>query len=256
MAARSNNLFLYWVLMNRHLLAVSVAASFAIGPVHANPDAIKAAFKKTFPTAEVKSVQPVPNTDMWEVFNGSELVYTDSAAKIFFPGPMIDLTTRANLTQQRLDKLLVVDFKALPHDQSLEIKRGKGTRKIAIFSDPRCGFCKRLDTDLAKLDDVIISIYPLPVLGPESREKARDIWCSEKPAATWLEFTLANKEPTKAEAKCDSGVLDKNIALAKQFGIRGTPAIIFEDGSRAAGALSMAAVEQRMAVPAVVTAFK
>jgi len=235
--------------INFSILIVQLAV-FALTAAHASPALITSAFKKTFPNAEVMSVLPVANTDLWEVFNGTDLAYTDSKATVFFPGPMIDLATKANLTQQRLDKLLVVDFKALPREQSLEIKRGNGSRKLAIFADPRCGFCKKLDADLVALDNVTIHVYPLPILGPESSEKSRDIWCSSAPVAVWFSYTLKNTMPAKADAKCDASVLDKNVALAKQFGIRGTPAIIFEDGSRAAGALPLAAIEQRMTVAA------
>jgi thiol:disulfide interchange protein DsbC len=129
--------------MKTKLIAAALSLAFAAS-AHANPDKIREAIKKGFPGMEIKSVQPAATSGLWEVFNGNEILYFDSEAKFFFPAPLIDTMSKANLTQARLDKLLVVDFKSLPTGDAIKIVKGDGSRKLAVFADPRCGYCKKL----------------------------------------------------------------------------------------------------------------
>lgn len=212
---------------------------------HANPDKIREAITKSFPGMEIKSIQPAPTSGLWEVFNGNEILYFDSEAKFFFPAPLIDVASKANLTQARLDKLLVVDFKSLPTGDAIKIVKGDGSRKLAVFADPRCGYCKKLETEIAGLTNATVFVYLTPILGPESVTKASAIWCAPKPAEAWDKFMLSNIEPPARSDKCDATAVTNNQALAKKVGVRGTPTLVFEDGTRSYG-LPLPALDARL----------
>lgn len=201
---------------------------------------------KKFPNSPVKSIRQLPGIGLWEVFNGVEVVYVSEGAKWFIVGNMIETDTGKNLTQPRLDKLLITDFSALPASQAMTIKRGNGTRRVALFADPQCSFCKKLEVELAKLDDITIDVYITPVLGPTSVDRAKDIACAENKTQAWDAWMLRNEMPSKASDKCVV-TFDKNLALGKSLGIRAVPVLVFTDGSRMAGAQPATEIEKRLA---------
>jgi thiol:disulfide interchange protein DsbC len=228
------------------LIAAAAALLFCANAM-ANPDKIKAEFEKRFPgTMPPKTILPVADTGMWEVFNGADIVYADSRATFFIAGQMIELATKRNLTQARLDKLLVADFASLPSSQAMTIKRGDGSRRMAMFADPQCGFCKKLEVELAKLDNITIDVYVMPVLGAASVERSKDIACADKAASAWAAWMLRGEAPPKAPEKCDVS-FDKNLALGKSLGVRSVPVLVFADGTRMAGAQNAAEIEKRLA---------
>jgi thiol:disulfide interchange protein DsbC len=232
--------------MKKTTTLLAIAMMLSALPALANPDKIKAEFEKRQPGTQVKSVLPIGNSGMWEVFNGSTIVYANSDATFFIAGPMIHLANNGNLTQVRLDKLLVTDFAALPASQAFTIKRGNGTRRVALFADPQCGFCKKLEVELEKLEDVSVDVYLTPILGPASIERSKDIACSSSKADAWSAWMVKGDTPAKAGEKCDVN-FDKNLALGKSLGIRGVPLLVFADGSRMVGAQSAAEIEKRLA---------
>jgi thiol:disulfide interchange protein DsbC len=127
------------------------------------------------------------------------------------------------------------------------IKQGSGTRKLAVFVDPNCGYCKRFEKDLATIKDVTVYAFLYPILGPDSDAKAKAIWCAKDPAKTWREWMLNGATPPRSMGDCDAGALERNVAFGKKHRVQGTPALVFEDGTRVPGAVSAAEVEKQLA---------
>lgn len=183
---------------------------------------------------------------LYEVLIRGELYYVDKDVNFVIAGRMFDARTKEDLTQKRLDAALKVDFKSLPLDRAVKTVRGDGSRVMVTFEDPNCPYCKKLWTNLQELKNVTIYTFLYPILSPDSLEKSKGIWCAKDRAATWDEFMVQGKAPPAASADCKNP-LEQNVALGRDLGINGTPTIIFPDGSRAAGALPIAMIEQRMA---------
>ena len=112
------------------------------------------------------------------------------------------------------EKLSAVDFKSLPFKDSFTIVRGNGKRRIAIFEDPNCGYCKRFEKDLAKIDNVTVHVFPYPVLGPDSQAKSQAIWCARTKARAFEDWMLRNVAP--AAASCDTSAIQRNLALGQK----------------------------------------
>ena len=230
----------------RALLAAIAAA--AILPLHAqvSVDAIKAELHKKLADAPpIQSVRKIPYGNLYEVVTGGEIIYTDDKASFILVGPIIDLNTKENVTEKRMAQLNAIDFKSLPLDHAIKIVRGNGSRKIALFEDPNCGYCKRFERDFQGVTDVTAYVFLYPILAPDSVDKSKAIWCSSDPGKAWIDTMVHDRLP-QTQGKCEAP-LDKNLAFGRAKRIHGTPTLIFEDGERLPGAISMAELEKRFA---------
>lgn len=197
------------------------------------------------PIDEVRT-SPVPG--LYEVrFGGAEIIYVDAEANHIVQGPMLETRTLSDLTAQRVDEVTAVAFDQLPLKDAIVFTQGQGRRKLAVFEDPHCGYCKRFERDLAALDDVTVYVFLMPILGPESTVKSRNIWCAADPAKAWRAWMLEDQAAPAAKADCDAEALQRNVAFGRRHRVNGTPALFFEDGTRRAGAMPAAAVEQLLA---------
>lgn len=228
----------------RFLLACLLSA---VSAVQANEAAIRKAIAERVPDfPKIDEIRPTPIPGLFEVRVGLELFYADAKGDyIFQSAQLIELKTRRNLTEARVEQLSQISFSSLPLKDALVWKRGNGTRKLAVFADPNCGYCKRLERTLQELKDVTVYTFVLPILGPDSMKKSRSIWCAKDNTNVWLDWMLRNKQPAALE-NCDDAALQRNRQFAQRHRIHGTPAILFEDGSRAPGALELADIEERL----------
>jgi len=182
----------------------------------------------------IEEVSKTPFPGLWEVrVSGNRLFYTDDSGSFVMLGQVIDTKSRTNVTEERLEKLNAVAFKDLPFKDSFKLVKGKGTRQVAVFEDPNCGYCKKLHQELTKIDDVTVHVFLIPVLGPDSLEKSRRIWCAKDRAKTYSAWML-NQQPPEA-AQCDTAAIERNGRLAARHGINGTPTLIFTNDQRVPG---------------------
>jgi thiol:disulfide interchange protein DsbC len=232
------------------LAAAALAASallLATG-AHADEATIRKNLAERMPTLpKIDEVQRLPVAGIWEVRFGHEILYTDAAGNYLIQGEIFDTRDKVNVTQARIDKLTAIDFDKLPLKDSIAIKQGNGRRKMAVFVDPNCGYCKRFERDVAGLKDVTIYTFLYPILGPDSQTKSRDIWCAKDPAKAWRDWMLENKLPPTADGKCDSAALARNTELGRKHRVQGTPATVFIDGTRLPGAVPLDRLERQLA---------
>jgi thiol:disulfide interchange protein DsbC len=197
-----------------------------------------------FPKIDEVSKTPIPG--IWEVRIGHELIYTDADGSHVLQGEIIDTKSKSNLTRQRIDKLTAIKFDELPLKDALVFKQGNGSRRLAVFADPNCGYCKRLERELVSLKDVTIYNFVYPVLGPDSDAKSRAIWCSKDALKTWRDWMLDGVTPPRAMGNCDTGAIQRTTAFGQKYRINGTPALFFENGARVPGAMSGADLAKRL----------
>ena len=214
--------------------------------------AIRKALTERIPNLpKIDEITRAPVPGLYEVrFGGTEIIYTDAEGKFVIQGSILELRTMTDLTQARIDKITAIDFSALPLKDAMVVKQGNGSRKLAVFADPNCGYCKRFERDLAGIKDLTVYTFLIPILGPDSTAKSRDIWCAKDPARAWRAWMLENTLPAKAGDKCDDDAIERNLALARKHRVNGTPALVFEDGTRKPGALPAAEVEKLLVAAA------
>ena len=232
------------------LCAVLMPAITAFSQTNATalPAAQEAALRKTLAERlpNLPKIDEISRSAMPGVFevriNGADIVYTDSEGNFLIQGNLIDTKARRNLTEERIEKLTAVDFDSLPLKDAFTIVRGSGKRKVAVFEDPNCGYCKRFERDLQSVNNVTIHMFLYPILGADSTAKSQNIWCSKDKAKTFLDWMVKDAMP--ATAACDASALQRNVEFGKKYRITGTPTLIFTDGSRVPGAISAAQVEK------------
>lgn len=224
---------------------VQVALSESLPATQGSPalDDVKKAFETRFPGVAVTAVSATPYAGLYEIQLGMDLLYTNAHADYLMQGSLIDSKTRADLTSARLAKLSQVAFSSLPLERAIKQVKGNGARKLAVFEDPHCGYCKQLHKTLTQVDNTTVYTFLYPVLSPDSEVKARDVWCANDRAAAWSDWMLNGKAPPSAQ--CDTPI-QQNLALGKKLMVQGTPTIIFADGSRANGALPLDALNERL----------
>ena len=226
---------------------LTLALAAAAGAVWADEATIRKNLAERLPNfPKIDEVSKTPIAGLYEVRLGAEIVYTDEQGNHLIQGTLLDTKTRSDLTQARIDKLTQIDFASLPLKDAVVLKQGSGARKLVVFADPNCGYCKRLEKDLLALKDVTIYTFLYSILGPDSTAKSKDIWCAKDPGKTWRNWMVDGQTPAKVMAACDNAALDRNLELGKKYRVQGTPAVVFEDGSRAPGAIPAAQIEARM----------
>ena len=233
--------------MNKLLSAIAFigAALLCTSPLHAQQEQqLRAEIqKKLGANAKVKSVSPAPVSGLYEVLVGNDIFYTDASGKYLIQGEIIELASGKNITEQRQVDLNRIKWSDLTPANAIKNVRGNGSRQLAVFSDPNCGYCKRLEKSLQQLDNITIYTYLIPILSPDSTQKAKQIWCSSDPYKTYIDWMVNGIAPS-GKGEC-STPLDKNMAFAKTYGITGTPTLFFTDGSRFPGAVQITDIEKK-----------
>jgi thiol:disulfide interchange protein DsbC len=195
---------------------------------------------------KIDEVRKAAMAGLYEVRVGTELYYSDENGNYFIEGHLVDTRTGANLTEERIAKLTAIDFSTLPLKDAMVWKQGDGSRKLVVFADPNCGYCKKLEREIRQVKDITIYTFLLPILGADSTEKSRNIWCSKDPARTWIDWMVDGKLPPRMMGDCDASVLQRNTAMGRKYKVNGTPALVFEDGKRIAGAPGMEQLEKTL----------
>lgn len=233
-------------MFTRILCGIVGIVAVILAPVaHADEASVKKAVEDWLGgVARVDGVRKAGFLNLYEVRVGGDIVYTDPKVTYILMGNVIDVKARRDLTEERKNKLAQVKFSDLPLDLAVKQVRGNGKRVIATFEDPNCGWCKRLSSELQNVDNLTVYTFLVPLLGgADSDQKNRAIWCAPDRAKAWRDLMLSGVVPP--EGKCDTP-LAKVAALAKKLNVRGTPTIIFADGSRAPGFVPAQRLEQEL----------
>jgi thiol:disulfide interchange protein DsbC len=198
--------------------------------------AVKKLLEEKFPGAAVTSVSKSPYFGLYEAQFDDRVVYTDAKVTYVMVGAIFDANTKQNLTEARQRQLNRVAWDSLPLDLAFKRVKGNGTRKFAMFSDADCPFCKRIESDIKRLDDVTIYtfLFPIDQLHPDAARKSALIWCA--PA-----FFEASTLPDN-KGDCATPIKD-TVLLGNRLRVSATPTLLFADGSMVPGALPLAQLE-------------
>ena len=218
------------------------------GLAHADEASLRKAIENAYPKMTVESIVKTPYSGLYEVYMNGQIVYTDEKFSFLIAeGHLVDSKTKKDVTTERLADLSKIDFDRLPFDQAIKVVKGNGSRKMAVFSDVDCPFCKRLEqNELSTITDVTIYTFlmPLDQLHPDAANKSKAIWCAADRTKAWQDWILNGQLPKKA-GNCEVP-LDKVAALAKKLGVTSTPTIFFADGKRMLGAYPAAEIEKAL----------
>lgn len=239
--------------MLHRLLTIVISAGCFIGTAaHADESKLRAAIEAKFPTAKVESITRMPELGLYELVIDGSIYYSDATFDHLFDGNIIETKSMRNVTAERKRAIeqkelakLALSFDDLPFDNAFKKVYGDGSRRLAYFADPNCGFCKRFDREtLPKLKNTTVYVFMYPIITKQSVPTAKAIWCSSDRARAWDDYVIRSIAP-KAQPTCDNPV-DEVLAFGNKQRIRGTPTLFFADGSRVSGALTLEQLEKRL----------
>lgn len=234
--------------MFKKLISIAVLSTLAFTAL-ADEASLKKTIEAAYPKFKVDSVIKTPYAGLYEVFMGGQIIYTDeNMTFLIAEGHLVDPTTKRDITGERLEELTKVDFSSLPLKDAIKVVKGNGSRKLVVFSDVDCPYCKRLEqNELKNITDVTIYtfLYPIQQLHPDAANKSKSIWCADDRVKAWNNWIFNNQLPKTAK-NCDVP-LEKVGDLARNLGVVSTPTLIFSDGSRMLGAQPYKEIERGLA---------
>ncbi len=207
----------------------------------ANVDTVKSSLAKQHPNLKIENIQ---TTDMKGIYSGSmdgQVVYVGEDAQHILMGSMFRLSDQKNLTKDLVLKQNSIDWKKLPLQDAVKMVRGNGKRQIAVFSDPNCPYCKQLETELSKLNDVTIYTFIYPIK-TQSITVSKQVFCEKDPALAWSNLIAKGIQPSSK--KTCANPIERNLSLGKSLALNGTPAIIFSNGFKVMGAYPAQEIEK------------
>ncbi|MDO9102120.1 MAG: DsbC family protein [Candidatus Nitrotoga sp.] len=227
-------------------LFLVLLASLSFSYAHADAAKVKDILQKNYPQlGKIEKTNKANILGLYEVVAQGQLFYTDEKAQYLISGNIIDLKTMRNLTEERSHKLFAIDFNSLPFDLAIKKVKGNGQRKMAYFSDPNCGFCKKLENELKNVDNVTLYLFMLSIF-QGSDKKVQGVWCSKDQVKAWDNLMLNNVQPPAGT--CDAPTA-KLMDLSQKLNINGTPALIFADGVLVPGFRPAAELEKSLNSP-------
>lgn len=218
-------------------------------------DLIRARFRERFPELIVRSVGSSPWPGVYEVVAADGIVYTDASADHAISGSIIDTRSKQNLTELSWNAANRIDFRTLPLARAIKVVRGDGSRVLAVFADPDCPYCRKLEQTLQGMTNLSVYtfLFPIAELHPEATRHARQIWCAADAPASWSAWMSERQPPaTAGQAEgCANEPLAELAALGATLHINGTPTMFMADGTRLRGAIEREELEQHLAAVSV-----
>ena len=215
-----------WIALLLLMLPLAATAADKGGQ---DEQAIMHTLRKNIQGLRIDAVQPAPIAGLYEIVSGRNIYYSDlEGHHLIAGGHIFDTSNRRDLTAARLQELNRIDWNILPLDKAVVSGDPKGM-PLAVFTDPDCPFCRRLEKELRHVKGVKVYsfLFPLTQLHKHAEEHARAIWCAKDRHQAMMDIMLNNKPVAKGTCKTPIAEIH---ALGKKLGISGTPTMIAGDG--------------------------
>lgn len=206
------------------------------------------AVRKKFPAINPDDISESPVSGWFEIDSGGQVLYISGDGNYAMRGDLIDLNTRVNLTDLRRNsarKNLLASIDT--EDMIIFSPEGETRHSITVFTDVDCGYCRKLHQEMDSYHSEGIEVRYLfyPRSGPNtaSWEKAVNVWCSDDRNEA---MTQAKAGQRLSPQQCDAGLISTHFEAGRKVGLRGTPAIVSENGELISGYMPAKALVNRL----------
>lgn len=242
--------------LHQSFIAVAlVAQAGAVCAAGASPDgsaaplqgetlilAVQKNLKLMYPKTRFDQVKATPLPGIYEVVMGRNVAFVEESGRYFIFGRLFDMESQEDITSvaepaSPAKQNQKIDFATLPMESAIKTVKGDGTRVLAVFSDPDCPYCRKLEQELDKVDNVTIYTFlmPLEQLHPQARSKSDAVWCAKDRSSAWKTLMVSGKAPASVKG-CEAPHAIVS-ATAEKLGISGTPFLVAGDGRTMPGAV-------------------
>jgi thiol:disulfide interchange protein DsbC len=236
-------------------IAILVGATLFASPLFADTETELATVRERVSTlfAEIDEEHVFPSevAGWYTVRKGAIVAYVSGDGRYLLQGDLIDLETQANLSEATRNEARVEMMNALPDDQMIIFSPEEVKYSVSIFTDIDCTYCRRLHSQVANYLELGIEIryllYPRSGPATNSWAKAEQVWCSDDRNEA---LTLAKLDQDFATESCDTAAIATHYAMGQDVGLRGTPAIVMEDGTLVSGYLPPQQLSEALAAAA------
>lgn len=213
------------------------------------PAAVTEALRTLIPEMQPGSVKPAAVDGLWEVTFGAKVYYLTADGAYLIGGPLVDLKSRTNLTENAARRERARLLAGIPEADMVVFAPEKLRHTVTVFTDIDCGYCRKLHSQVADYNALGIAIrylaFPRAGLSSESAAKARAVWCAKDRQAAMTHAKLDQPVP-KAAADCKDPIA-REYGLGVEMDITGTPALVLENGRLLSGYMQPEALARTLA---------
>ena len=201
-------------------------------------DVIAKSIIAQYPSTKIDSIQESPMEGIYEIVMGKNIAYTNSEGRYFLFGHLFDMQTQTDITADNKKSYAKIEWDSLNLENALVFKNGNGSKKLAMVTDIDCGYCRMLEQELSKLDDVTIYKFLTPIQGGYTQSVS--IWCAADRNSAYLGRILEGRPVP--EKTCKNPV-DDNLQWFESRQLAGTPVLIKPDGEMFQGYAQLTEIE-------------
>ena len=204
----------------------------ATGSLYAEgvPPSVVEAVSQIIPGAKPDSIEPSPIPDLYEVVFGPNVIYVTGDGRHMFRGDLVDVRSKINLTEVKRNAARIAAIERLGEDSMIIFAPEKTEHTLTVFTDVDCGYCAKLHSQMAELNDYGIKVrylaFPRAGIPSENYDRMVSVWCADDVQEAMTRAKLHRQVTTK---KCANPVRD-HFNMGQLVRVNGTPTLILEDG--------------------------
>lgn len=209
-------------------------------------DLIRTSLQKAIPGMKPEKIVQTPIAGIYEVKYGTEIYYASADGRFLIRGEVLDIAKKRNLTEESRSAARRQLVESLDHNDMIIFAPRKAKHHVTVFTDVDCGYCRKLHQEIGELNgygiEVRYLLFPRAGIDSQSAAKAQSVWCADDRQKALTEAKLGK---TVEEKSCANPIA-KNIELADQIGLTGTPTMILDDGELVSGYVPAAKLREML----------
>lgn len=223
-----------------------VATAFAATVDEASAGMIEEKVRTLAPNAKTIAISETPIDGLLQVQINSDIVYITSDGQYLVQGQIMDIESRANITDNAKSGIRMGLLEDLKQDEQITFSPVEPKYELLVFTDIDCGYCRKLHNQMEEYNEEGIAIhymaFPRAGVGSDSYDKFVSVWCADDQQAA---LTLAKNGADPEPQKCPNPIADQ-YELGREIGVTGTPALVTADGTLIPGYMPPAQLRERL----------